>query len=73
MFNKNKTKWVMIYSYNPVATNSMNIVFARYDNKTGLYDFKTKTVCRDLYSNSLFNIPIDAANELVKLRKDTNQ
>lgn len=49
-FNKNKTKWQPILMYNPGGTSNINIVYARYDKKTGLYDFKTNTVCRWIYS-----------------------
>ena len=47
-FNKNKTKWQPILMYNPVATSSINIVYARYDKKTGLYDLQIANLAKQL-------------------------
>ena len=41
MMQTTKTKWQPIHCYNPVATNSVNLIYARYDFKSGLYEFKT--------------------------------
>ena len=68
-FNKNKTKWQPILMYNPVATNSINIVYARYDKATGLYDFKTSTMCRWVYTGSVKLVKYEIEEILEQLRK----
>lgn len=54
-----KTKWKPFYFYRPVAENSRKMIFIRYDNKTGLFDFQTKEVCKGMYSCDEFKININ--------------
>ena len=68
-FNKNKTKWQPILMYNPVATNSINIVYARYDKATGLYDFKTSTMCRWVYTGSVKLVKYEIEEILMQLKE----
>ena len=68
-FNKNKTKWQPILMYNPVATNNINIVYARYDKKTGLYDFKTSTMCRWVYTDSVKLVKYEIEEILMQLKE----
>ena len=70
MFNKNKSKWTPIHFYKPVASNDRRIIFARYDFKSGLYDFKTVKVVQDMYSSDTFNLSFDSKKILEELAKN---
>lgn len=48
MFNENKTKWKSLYCYIPFATTERRMIFVRYNNKTGLFEFKTRKICDDM-------------------------
>lgn len=72
MFNKNKTKWQPMWVYKPVASNSTKMLFARYDIKTGLFDFKTKTIAPSMYSCDRFDIKINPQEIFEKLLKEGN-
>lgn len=70
IFNKNKTKWQPILMYNPVTTKNINIVYARYDKKTGLYDFKTRTVCRWVYCYETALVKYNTEEILASLKNE---
>lgn len=72
MFNKNKTKWKPMFVYKPVASNSRKMLYARYDIKTGLFDFKTKTVARDMYDYCGLDIKINPQEVFELLMKGEN-
>lgn len=72
MFNKNKTKWQPMWVYIPVADNSRKMLFARYDIKTGLFDFKTKTIASSMYSCDGFDIKINPQEIFENLLKAGN-
>ena len=63
-----KTKYEPIFTYEELAANKFNIVYARYDFKSGLYDFKTQTMVKDCYSSSLPDVGYDTQKVLDKLR-----
>ena len=65
----NKTKWQPIHCYNPVATNSVNLIYARYDFKSGLYEFKTQTIGKDIYTHELIRLKYDTQNILDELKQ----
>ena len=64
-----KTKWQPIHCYNPVATNSINLIYARYDFKSGLYEFKTQTIAKRMYSTDLIRLKYDTQNILDELKQ----
>jgi hypothetical protein len=54
MFNRNKTKWIPLGNFNWNRVDY--VVFVRGDKKTGMLDFKTKSVnARSLFSFDLVN------------------
>ena len=69
MFNKNKTKWKPLYFYNPVATTERQMIFARYDKKTGLFEFKTVKICDSMSSLEKFKIDINPQSVFEKLQE----
>lgn len=68
--NEFKTKWQPIFVYTPVAINGMNIVYARYNKKTGLYDFKTQRMWRGNYSCDKVKLHYETEEILNKLREE---
>lgn len=70
IFSKNKTKWQPIFMYKPVAINAVKLVYARYDTKTGLYDFLTQKVCSDNYSYDTKLVEYNMAEILNKLKNE---
>ena len=68
-FNKNKTKWQPILMYKPVATSNINIVYARYDKETGLYNFKTNTMCRWIYDSDTKLVKYETEKILKQLKE----
>ena len=69
MMQTTKTKWQPIHCYNPVATNSVNLIYARYDFKSGLYEFKTQTIEKDMHSHELIRLKYDTQNILDELKQ----
>lgn len=69
MFNKNKTKWKPLYCYTTVAFHHRKMIFARYDTKTGLFDFQTKTITKDMYSTEEFDIKLNPQEVFEKLQE----
>ena len=63
-----KTKYEPIFTYKEVSCNKFNIVYARYDFKSGLYDFKTQTMVRECYSMELPKVQYDTQKVLDSLR-----
>ena len=72
MFNKHKTKWHPMYAYIPVAGNSRKMLFARYDTKTGLFEFTSKTIVQSMYTVDKFDIQINPQEVFEKLLKEGN-
>lgn len=73
MFNKHKTKWQPLWVYIPVADSSRKMLFARYDKKTGLFDFTTKTIASSIYSHDKFNITINPQEVFENLLKKASK
>ena len=69
MMQTTKTKWQPIHCYNPVATNSVNLIYARYDFKSGLYEFKTQTIGKHMYTPELIRLKYDTQNILDELKQ----
>lgn len=68
-----KTKWKPMFCYEPITINGYNLVYARYDTKTGLFDFKTQKIVRGTYSATKFNVsfnPMNTLNELLDEAKE---
>ena len=72
MFNRNKTKWQPMFVYTSVGDNSRKMLFARYDIKIGLFDFKTKTIASSMYSYNGFDIKINPQEIFENLLKACN-
>lgn len=64
-----KTKWQPIHCYTQVETNSVNLIYARYDFKSGLYEFKTQTIAKRMYSTDLIRLKYDTQNILDELKQ----
>ena len=62
-----KTKWEPLYFYNPIASNSIKLVQMRYDKKTGIFEFQSKTVCKNLYHPERFYIDLDPNTQFQKI------
>lgn len=45
-----KTKWEPIQLVHGICDNSVFIIYARYDKKTGMYDFKKRKYASSIYS-----------------------
>ena len=72
MFKKAKTKWKPIYFYKPVASNNRVMLFARYDFKTGLYNFKSVKLGVNMYDFdlSIKYEPKQALDDLISEKKE---
>lgn len=64
-----KTKYEPIYVFNSVASCNMYMLYARYDFKTGLYEFKTQEIVKKCYANYFPEINYDTQAILDKLRE----
>lgn len=62
-----KTKWKPLFLYTPVCVNGQNLVYARYNKKTGLFDFKTQKVVRGTYSIEAIKWELDTNKILTDL------
>ena len=63
-----KTKYEPIYTYKEVGANKFRIVYAQYDFKSGLYNFKTQTMVNGCYSMEMPDVQYDTQKVLDYLR-----
>lgn len=68
-----KTKYEPIYVFNGVASCNMYMLYARYDFKSGLYEFKTQKILKDCYTTNFPKINYDTQAILDKLREKEQQ
>lgn len=66
-----KTKWKPLLLYRPVCENKLALVYVRYDTKTGLLDFKTQRIIKDIGLTN-FAWELDANKILQDIMKDGN-
>ena len=48
-----KTKWRPMYVYSAINSHSLYMVYARYDHNTGLFEFKTSGMIKNIHGGDM--------------------
>lgn len=67
-----KTKWKPLFMYRPVCENKLNLVYVRYDKKTGLLNFKTQKIASNIAHCDIFKWNLDPEKILQNIVKGGN-
>lgn len=68
-----KTKWQPVQLVRGICSNSVFIIYARYDKKTGLYDFKKKKYASNIYTTETPDLKFNTQEILDNMKKDIDQ
>ncbi|DAB11512.1 TPA: hypothetical protein CPT95_00060 [Candidatus Gastranaerophilales bacterium HUM_15] len=70
--NNTKTKWYPLFRYSHCAAYKEFLVMARADKKTGMFEFKTITICENCIDKKFMNWNFNFETTFNILQKEIN-